>query len=37
MQNNLGLVMRCLLITVILTMVITMCEDDSIVSLAEYL
>ena len=37
MQKNSGLVMRCLLIIVILTMVITMCEDDSILSPAEYL
>ena len=37
LQKNSGLVMRCLLIIVILTMVITMCEDDSIVSPAEYL
>ena len=37
LQKNSGLVMRCLLIVVILTMVITMCEDDSIVSPAEYL
>ena len=37
LQKNSGLVMRCLLIVVILTMVITMCEDDSIVSPAKYL
>ena len=37
MQKNSGLVMRCLSIVVILTMMTTMCEDDSIVSLEEYL
>ena len=37
MQKNSGLVMRCLLIVVVLTMGITVCEDDSIVSPAEYL